>query len=72
MVSSLTNTVTMPLEGYLQDGITVDDLYRTVAALANWLEALPERGVTAFTAWRLRLIRAVEAVEPKSEAMTAV
>lgn len=72
MVSSLTNTVTMPLEGYLQDGITEDDLDRTVAALANWLETLPERGVTAFTAWRLRLIRAVEAVEPKSEAVAAV
>ena len=71
MVSSLTNYVPLPLEGYLQNGVTENNLNRTVEALAAWLDTLPGRGVTAFAAWRLRLICAVEAIETKSEEVAA-
>lgn len=72
MVSSLVNDVTIPLEDAIQAGITEDSLDHTVAALTTWLDTLSERGVTVFTAWRLRLIRAVEAIEPKSEEVAAL
>lgn len=72
MVSSLVNDVTIPLEDAIQAGITEDGLDHMVVALTTWLDTLSERGVTVFAAWRLRLIRAVEAIEPKSEEVAAL